>query len=373
MEKCLHVLPMNKLSGAEKMALLICKNLKNYEPVVVCGGKNLKKVFENEGIEAVALNFKTLQMIGTLATIKDIIKKGNIKIVHAHDNTASACCYMIKQLYRLKFKIVSHIHNCYPFLESEGINKRIDMYLRPKYDFNIACGSTVYNYYSENALYFDKSTLVMSNAIDVEEIDKYKSNKREEIIAQYNIPKGKTILGFIGRLDEQKGILPFLDEAKNYSKQLDDCRILMVGDGSQEDIIKEKVKKLDLQDLFIFTGFQDNTYDYYSIIDVFFLPSKYEGLPMVILEAMAFRKAVVSMNVGSISEVINDNTGCLIESGDYEGFLKSLTEVKDNKKLIVNYGEKAYEHIRDNYHISKYVEVLEKEYGKLLMSDRRII
>ena len=44
--KCLHVLPMNKLSGAEKLALILCKNMKTYEPIVVCGGDNLKSIFE---------------------------------------------------------------------------------------------------------------------------------------------------------------------------------------------------------------------------------------------------------------------------------------------------------------------------------------
>ena len=64
--------------------------------------------------------------------------------------------------------------------------------------------------------------------------------------------------------------------------------------------------KLKLEDIFILTGFQEKVNVFYQIIDVFFLPSLYEGLPMVLLEAMAFKKAVISMNVGSISEVIKN-------------------------------------------------------------------
>ena len=52
MDKVLHVLPMNKMSGAERMALLLCKNLKNYEPVVVCGGEELSNVFKESGIKS---------------------------------------------------------------------------------------------------------------------------------------------------------------------------------------------------------------------------------------------------------------------------------------------------------------------------------
>ena len=48
MNKVLHVLPMNKISGAERMALLMCKNLKSYEPIVVCGGEELAHTFNEK-------------------------------------------------------------------------------------------------------------------------------------------------------------------------------------------------------------------------------------------------------------------------------------------------------------------------------------
>ena len=50
--KCLHILPMNKLSGAEKLALILCKNMKKYEPIVICGGDNLKGIFEESSIKS---------------------------------------------------------------------------------------------------------------------------------------------------------------------------------------------------------------------------------------------------------------------------------------------------------------------------------
>ena len=48
--KCLHILPMDKLSGAEKLVLILCKNMKNYEPIVICGGDTLSNVFKENGI-----------------------------------------------------------------------------------------------------------------------------------------------------------------------------------------------------------------------------------------------------------------------------------------------------------------------------------
>ena len=64
--KCLHVLPMNKLSGAEKLALILCKNMKTYEPIVVCGGNNLKSIFEKENIKSYSIDFANNSIIKIL-------------------------------------------------------------------------------------------------------------------------------------------------------------------------------------------------------------------------------------------------------------------------------------------------------------------
>ena len=112
--KSLHIWPMNKLSGAENIALILRKNMMEYEPVVVCGGDNLKNVFEEAGIKSYALNFSNKKLPSTLSGLKKIIKENDIKILHAHDNNASLNAYLVKKLYRLDVKVISHIHNCYP-------------------------------------------------------------------------------------------------------------------------------------------------------------------------------------------------------------------------------------------------------------------
>ncbi|MBI6026998.1 glycosyltransferase [Clostridium perfringens] len=367
MKKCLHILPMNKLSGAEKMALLICKNMKKFTPVVVCGGKSLSEIFKKEGIESYDTTFSNKNIFKTLRFLKNIIEKNNIKIIHAHDNNASLNAYLVKRTFRLDIKVISHIHNCYPFLKGKNFNKLLDSYFRPRYDYNISCGSLVYEFYKKNTKYFrtDK-TEVLSNAMDIKEINKFDFNKSKKIIEKFNIPKDKKILGFIGRLDEQKGIIPFIKELSKYKEYFNDCTFLLVGSGSQEQEIKILIKELNLDKYFILTGFQEDTYKFYPIIDVFFLPSLYEGLPMVLLEAMAFKKTIVSMDVGSIGELINDKTGVLIKKGDYKAFINYLKYIKDNENKVKRYGEEASRFVRENYNIESYVEKVEKKYKSLI-------
>ena len=366
MKRCLHILPMNKLSGAEKMALLICKNMKEYESVVVCGGNNLKEVFEKNGIKSYSLKFSNKKIFSTLKGLKNIIKENDIKILHAHDNNASLNAYLVKKLYRLDIKVISHSHNCYPWLKGNNFNKKIDKFLRPRYDYNITCGKIVYDFYKENTNYFEEyKTSILSNAMDIEEITKVDLSKSEEVINEFNIPRDKTILGFIGRLDEQKGIIPFIEEFAKYKEDFTDCRILIVGNGDQEEEVKSLVKELELEELFILTGFQDDVYKFYPTIDIFFLPSLYEGLPIVLLEAMAFKKAVVSMNVGSISEVvINGETGFLVEN-ELREFINKMKIFKDNKNLRINIGNRSFNHVSEKYNIVNYVINIEEIYSNI--------
>ena len=366
--KCLHILPMNKLSGAEKMALLICKNLRDYEPIVVCGGEVLKKVFEDEGIKSYSLNFNNKKLVNNILALKKIIKSEKIKIVHAHDNIASINAYLTKKIYKLDIKVISHIHNCYPFLKTEGLNKKIDSFLRPRYDFNIACGKVVFDFYKENTNYFrEDKTEILSNAMDIEEILKFDNTISDSVIKEFNIPKHKTILGFIGRLDEQKGIVPFINEVIKNKEKFNDSRILLVGSGSQEDEVKKLIKDNNLEKLFILTGFQDNVYKFYPIIDIFFLPSLYEGLPIVLLEAMAFKKTIISMDVGSINEIIiNNKTGILIGKNNYKEFISQLISTKNDLDLSIKIGNNAFDYIYENYNIKSYIEALQRIYKNIV-------
>lgn len=368
MNKILHVLPMNQMSGAERMALLLCKNLKNYEPIVVCGGEELANTFNENKIKNYNIKFSSKKLLSNANSLSKIIKDENIKIVHAHDNTASLVSYLAKKIFGLNIKIVSHIHNCYPFLKGNGVNKKIDKYLRNKYDYNITCGKTVTDFYKENTDYFNEDrALTLSNAMDIKYITNVDKREVNEIIKRYNIDINKKVLGFIGRLDEQKGIIPFIKELSKYKEEFNDSIILLVGNGSQEEEIKSLIKELNLEDLFILTGFQEKVNVFYPIIDVFFLPSLYEGLPMVLLEAMAFKKAVISMNVGSISEVIiNNETGILIEQGNYEKFVNELIRLKNDEILKNKLCLKGFEYINKNYNIKNYENKIRELYGELI-------
>ena len=368
--KCLHILPMNKLSGAEKLALILCKNIKKYEPIVVCGGNDLKSIFEENSIKSYTIDFKNNNLLKSAKELNKIIKDNDINIVHAHDNNASINGYIAKLLGRGKFKLISHIHNCYPWLQGKNKNKIIDSIVRKQYDHNNACGKLVYDYYTNHTDYVNSNnTTILSNAIDIEDIRNIKQ-ENEDLKSKYNIPKDKIVIGFVGRISDQKGILPFITEFKNHKEKFKDCKFLLIGSGDQDEEAKELIREYDLQNYFILTGHEDNVYKFYPIIDIFFLPSLYEGLPMVILEAMSFKKPIVAMDVGSIYEVVkNEYNGYLINEKNYKEFINKLEKLKNDNTKIKKYGENSFKIIDKNYNIKNYQNDITKLYDSLLASN----
>lgn len=360
---------MNKLSGAEKMALLICKNMKEYEPIVLCGGDNLKKVFKESNIKSYSVDFSNKNIVKDIIKIREVVEKEGIDVIHAHDNTASVISYISKRIFSLKVKVISHIHSCYPWLKENGVNKKIDSILRPKYDYNIACGNIVYEFYNDNTKYFNKEkTIILSNAIDINEINNFDIGKSEKVRKEFNITRDKIVIGFIGRLDSEKGIVPFIKELAKYKDKFSNCKVLLVGNGSQEDEVKKLIRENNLGELFVLTGFQNDVYRFYPIIDIFFLPSLYEGLPMVLLEAMAFGKAIISTDVGSINEVINKDTGVLIGACEYKKFINELANLKDNKKLIEFYSINTKRIVDEKFNIKTYINDIERKVYKTIIS-----
>lgn len=113
---------------------------------------------------------------------------------------------MLKKIYKLDVKVISHIHNCYPWIKTGEINKKIDGIFRPKYDFNITCGRRVYDFYNKYAPYFNKDKAEsLSNAMDIEGITNIDFNDVENVRKEFNIPKDKKILGIYRKIIRTKG------------------------------------------------------------------------------------------------------------------------------------------------------------------------
>jgi glycosyltransferase involved in cell wall biosynthesis len=121
------------------------------------------------------------------------------------------------------------------------------------------------------------------------------------------------VVGYVGRLHEEKGLLHLLAAAPAILRTVPDACILLVGDGPQREDLRQRVRELGLEGNVIFEGFRTDVAAVLSMLDVVALPSLTEGFPNVALEAMAVGRAIVASRVEGIGEIVVDGeTGLLV-------------------------------------------------------------
>lgn len=156
---------------------------------------------------------------------------------------------------------------------------------------------------------------------------------------QLGIDRSRRIIGTVGRLTAVKGHEYFLAGAQQLLQNRRDLHFLIVGDGPLLDHFKGKARNLGIASHVTFLGHRDDTYDLIGAMDVFVLPSLHEGIPMVILEAMALARPVVASRVGGIPEVITDAVhGLLIPVADSGELAEGCRRFLDDRSLAERCG-----------------------------------
>jgi glycosyltransferase involved in cell wall biosynthesis len=191
----------------------------------------------------------------------------------------------------------------------------------------------------------DKKITVIDNGIDTERFDKEIST--ENIRKEFSLNKGTKVIGTIGSLKFEKGYVYLLKAAKEILKIHKEVKFLFVGDGPLRKELEDETKKLQIAENIIFAGHRVDIPEILSMMDIFVLPSVKEGLPMVILEAMASKKPIVATRVGGVPKVINhQESGILIEAKDVGALKHSILDLINNESKMSQLAYKGYEKVK---------------------------
>jgi len=149
------------------------------------------------------------------------------------------------------------------------------------------------------------------NGIDLEAV--CVTTPRAEKRKEWNIDDKAVLIGTVGRLVPVKGQAVLLEAFRLLSQSNRNLVLIFVGDGSLHVQLKAEANRMGLGQSVIFSGHQEQSYDFINMMDVFVLPSLHEGIPMVLLEAFALSRPVVASRVGGIPEVVSDGfSGVLV-------------------------------------------------------------
>lgn len=198
----------------------------------------------------------------------------------------------------------------------------------------------------------------------------HSDNAWEEAQDRYALPRNASpILGSIGSFEPRKGHPILFEALKELVKSaLPNAHLMVVGDGPDETMLKERVKTLRLEPHISFFPFTDEPNTIFERLDITVLPSlDKEGLPNVLLESMSMATPVVSSNIGGISEIVVDGeTGYLVRPGNKVELAEAIKKVWANqnhyqamtmnaRKMIVNQFDKVtqFERFISHFHTLK--------------------
>ena len=206
-----------------------------------------------------------------------------------------------------------------------------------------------------------KKVSVIHNGIDV---DKYTGDgNSKEAKKNFGLHNDPVVVGVVGRLDKQKGIAFFLRAASEVLKVEKHVQFLIVGEGPQRQELEKLSRKLGISGYVVFLGFIEDVPQIMSLIDIFVLPSLWEGLPISLLEAMAARKPVIATGVGGIPEVLADEvSGLLVPPKDTKALTKAILELLKDTAKREAMGEKARQRVAESFNIERMVRDYEECY-----------
>lgn len=316
---------------------------------------NIAQEFNKNNSKYFILNNRKKNPLKYIRQLKNIIKKENYDIVHAHGNSSTLFLEMYAS-YKAGCKVrISHSHN------STCNHKVINVLLYPLFNKycneRYACGLEAGKW-----LFKNKEFTIIKNSIDLE---KYKFNKttREKIRKQYNLDN-KTIFGHIGRFNKQKNHEFLIDIFYLYQKANPNSMLVLIGSGENLDNIKSKVKELNIEDKVIFTGEIDNVEEWMCAIDTVLLPSLYEGFPLVLIECQA--SAVYCIVSSNVTKKVNvTNTIDFIDLSNKDKWLKYVLNKKNINREVIS-KKNINLCIKSGFDIKKSAKTLEQNYIKAL-------
>jgi len=367
----------NSFYGAQKSMLQLIKALDteyfDYKIVTTEEG-NLKKGFnkENINVDIVKLGYKANVFGGKVLNYSFVDK-----------------LIVLIQVIILNFKILSYINRhkidyiyvndsrsmLYSIIASKLLNKKIIWYIRSdvtnsritRFSFKhanqiitIAKGvlkDLPVDFIREHK---DKITNIYTGF----DFDKFKLIEREEAKKKLDILPGRKVIGYLGSINYRKGIDLLVESFIEMARRDESLELLIVGDVSEghEEYWDELIDKLNRSRVnYKYIPYTSEVSKIYCSMDIFVLPSRAEGLPRVVIEAMAHKVPVVSTNVGGVREIIVDGeNGFVIKENQSKELNEALETIIEDEQLSKGLSKAAYEQIKYKFSLKEFNENINK-------------
>jgi glycosyltransferase involved in cell wall biosynthesis len=363
----LHIMSKLPVGGVENqlMSVLSKYDIQKFSPVVcsLSDRGDIGKEIEEYGIEVTCLNKLGHRFDWTI--VKDLyrlIRQKDIKIVRTHQYHANLYGRLAARLAGVPC-IVASVHNIYT--RDKKRHRRIINRLLARYtDRVVAVSETV----KEDILRYDSiaedKIKVICNGVNIR---RFEFLEKAPVQSELGIPSGDPVVGTIGRLTTQKGQKYLLEAVTRLKTVYPRLVLLMIGDGPLKDELVKYARAREVHKNVKFLGTRRDIPELLSIMDIFVLPSLWEGLGNALIEAMANGKPIITTDIRPIREVVDsEKVGILVPVKDSEAIASAVEMLLKDKSLAKNLGEAARKKVILSFNLEDTVKSYENLFEEIL-------
>ena len=368
----LHIVNGFAIGGGELKLLELVKNLVEKRAdkytVTVCSvgqGGTLQPEFERLGIKVFVIEKKHKFDISQVFKVCRIIKQEQIDLVQTTLFYADVIGALAAKLTGvdavISWDTVSHPPDSHETRLRHKLSYQLCMRFVKRI---VAVSEGVKKYLVEDRKIASKKIVIIHYGID---LSLFKSrngflDKRKR--SELGLPDHKIVIGTVARLEIQKGHRYLIAAAPEIINKVSNVVFVFAGDGTLRQELETQVNELGLQENFRFLGFRKDVKELLFAFDVFVLPSLFEGLPNVILEAMASGRPIVATAVDGTPELIEHNeTGLLVPPKSPHALQEQILNLLENEekgsKLVQQAKEMAKQKFSFDQQFRKFEEVYE--------------
>lgn len=297
--------------------------------------------------------------------VGQLIEKNHYDIIHAHGTRAASNVFYSSYTYGIP--MIYTVHG-WSFHSHQNVLTRK---FREFSEYFLTKKSTVTVLVSKSneddgiKKFGLKNSEVIYNGINSNKFNPDKTY--HDIRQELGIPKDKTLVGYMVRMTEQKDPFTLIKAIKQISLVNQDIMFLIVGNGDLLPATKQLADELGINEQIIFSDFRNDIPAILQAIDIYCLPSLWEGMPIGLLEAMAMGKACIASSVDGTKELIKDHiNGLLIQPKDDQNLAKKILELHYQPELRKRLGEEAKLEIAKKFSLTTMIKRIEAMYEQIL-------
>jgi glycosyltransferase involved in cell wall biosynthesis len=354
------------VGGIGMYILTLAKYLKKegYDVVIVSSSGELRDEFVREGIKHIYVDIKTkfefgLKIWKALPRLIKILREHEIQLIHAQTRVAQVISFCLQKITGTPF-----ISTCHGFFNYKRMSRRFFPCWGEKI---IAISKSVKKHLIDDFKLNPDRVVQIYNGIELDQLLKIGKEKDYMFLEQIGFFSDDIIIGSIGRLSPVKGFKYLVKGFKLIAEEYPRAKLLIIGEGTEEDTLREMVDDSGLNTRVIFIAGGGMSEKYLPLFDIFCMPSLHEGLGLSMMEAMAAGKVCIASDVGGLSELISDEyNGLLFPPKDPARIAGTIRKVLSNPLLCERLSANAREKARNNFSIDDSIKKTVNVYKKVM-------